>query len=208
MPTIEDAKQWYPEQDPVHGFEHILRVYRLSEDLARREGARWEIVRAAVLLHDAHVEGGERGNHHLSSAQFAEDILEKEDWPEDDIRAVLHCIRSHRFRDRAVQPETIEARVLFDADKLDAIGAVGVMRAVAYAVQHGQHLYHMPSQHFLETGEKEPGEPHTPYHEFHFKLRHLADEMYTESGRRLANQRHQVMTRFFRQLAAELEGES
>lgn len=207
MLTIEDAKKWYPEQDPVHGFEHILRVVRLSEVLARREGARWEIVRAAALLHDAHVEGGEREDHHHSSAHFAEDILRKEGWPEKDIRAVLHCIRAHRFRDREVQPETLEARVLFDADKLDAIGAVGVMRAVAYAVQDGQPLYHIPSQHFLETGEKEPGEPHTPYHEFHFKLRHLADEMHTDSGRRWANKRHQVMTRFFRQLAAELKGE-
>jgi len=207
MLTIEQAKKWYPEQDPVHGFEHIQRVYRLSETLARREGARWEIVRAAVLLHDVHIEGGEREDHHLSSAAFAEEILDEEGWSEEDIKAVVHCIRAHRFRDREVQPETVEARVLFDADKLDAIGAVGVLRAAAYAVQDGQSLYHIPSQHFLDTGEKEPGEPHTPYHEFHFKLQHLAREMHTESGRRWANKRHQTMTRFFEQLAAELEGE-
>ncbi len=207
MPTIEQAKNWYPEQDPVHGFGHILRVYRMSEALSRREGARWEIVRAAVLLHDVQVEGGDREDHHLSSAGFAENILAREGWPEEDIGAVLHCIRAHRFRDREVRPETLEAQVLFDADKLDAIGAVGVMRAVAYAVQDGQRLYHMPSQHFLDTGEKEPGEPHTPYHEFHFKLRHLAHDLHTETARRWAKTRHQTMSRFFEQLAAELEGE-
>lgn len=207
MPTLDQARSWYPEDDPTHGFSHIQRVYRLSEVLSRKEGARWEIVQAAVLLHDAHAGDGGRNGHHLDSAKFAEMILDEEGWLKEDISAVLHCIRAHRFRDQREQPDTLEAQVLFDADKLDAIGAVGVVRAVAYAVNHGQDLFQLPSEQFLKTGERNPGEPHTPYHEFHYKLRHLSGQMYTDTGRRWAEKRHGFMVRFFRQLAAEIKGD-
>jgi len=207
MPTLEQAREWYPEDDPTHGFAHIQRVYDLSNALSREEGARWEIVRAAVLLHDVHPGDEDREGHHLNSASFARQILEKEGWLEEDISAVEHCIRAHRYRDREVQPTTLEAKVMFDADKLDAIGAIGVMRAVAYAVQHGQELYRLPSKTFLDTGELESGEPHTPLHEFHFKLRHLAAQMHTRTGQQWAEDRHRLMVRFFQQLAAEIKGE-
>lgn len=204
MPTLEQARAWYPVDDPTHGFAHIQRVYRLSKHISRLEGARWEIVRSAVLLHDAGAEDVGRGAHHRSSADFAGGILKEEGWSQEDIAAVQHCIRAHRYRDDSLSPQTLEARVLFDADKLDAIGAIGVMRAVAYAVQHGQPLYQTPSIKFLETGEKEPGEAHTPIHEYHFKLRHLAGMMYTPTGQKLADGRHRIMTDFFRCFEGEL----
>ncbi len=205
MPSIDQARAWYPEDGPTHGFAHILRVYRLAEFLTQEEGAKWDIVRAAVLLHDAQ-SGGDREGHHLASANFAEEVLREKRWSSEDISAVQHCIRAHRYRDPSEQPHTLEAKVLFDADKLDAIGAVGVMRAVAYAVEHGQRLYQSPSKTFLETGQKEPGEPHTPAHEFYFKLRHLSDRMYTDMGRKLAAERHEFMVRFFHQLDQEVRG--
>ncbi len=132
MPTLEQARYWYTADDPVHGFDHILRVYRLAERLAGLEGADLEIVKAAVLLHDASLETHVRGEHQVAGAEFARRVLEDEGWGEPRIQAVQHCIRAHRFRDDSEQPETIEAQVLFDADKLDAIGAIGVARAVAY----------------------------------------------------------------------------
>jgi uncharacterized protein len=210
MPTLEEARHWYDQNDPVHGFDHIERVYRMAERLAQAEGADLEIVRAAALLHDAEGPrtGDSRTAHQLASAAFAAQVLEAEGWPAKRIEAVQHCIRAHRFRDEREQPETIEAQVLFDADKLDAIGAIGAVRAIAYAVLDQQHLFTEPSEKFRKTGEKEPGEAHTPYHEQIFKLRKLKDRMFTASGRALAETRHAYLEGFFAQLHAELKAEA
>ena len=208
MPTIEDAQSWYPVNDHVHGFDHVLRVFHMAERLSLAENADIEIVRAAALLHDAQgseTEGGDMGrlNHHFTSAEFARQVLETEGWSEDRIQEVLHCIRAHRFRDQSEQPQTIEAQVLFDADKLDAIGAIGVARALAYSVVEGLPFYAEPSDYFLQIGKKEPGEPHTAYHEHLFKLRKIKTLLYTKTAQAIADQRHRIMDEFFMQLAAE-----
>lgn len=212
MPTLKQARSWYLDADPVHGFDHVLRVYHLAERLAILEGADLEIVHAAVLLHDA--EGpsasgdhAERKVHHHAAADFARQILQDEGWPETRIAAVEHCIRAHRFRDDRERPETLEAQILFDADKLDAIGAIGVARAIAYAARVGQPAFSQPSDHFLKTGEKEPGEGHSSYHEFIFKLQKLKDRMYTPGGRALAEERNRFMSDFYQRLQAELQGD-
>lgn len=209
MLGIDVARKWYPEEDAVHGFSHILRVYAMAERLARMEGTNLEIVQAAALLHDAvDPEVGEtRQEHQHAAASFAGRILAAEGWPAEKIEAVQHCIRSHRFRDPSEQPDTLEAQVLFDADKLDAMGAIGVVRAIAYAVQDGQDLYAPPSERFLKSHVKETGEPHTPYHEYLYKLQNLKDRMYTRSGRAMAQIRHEAMRAFFEQFQAELQSE-
>jgi uncharacterized protein len=245
MPTIEQARAWYPSSDAVHGFDHVLRVYRLAERLAQAEGADVEIVRAAVLLHDTSgdqrsvvrdqglvtsdqgmvtgnqemamgdkapvINQQEKGaiplnnrlDHHQASAEFAGQVLRAEGWPVERIAAVQHCIRAHRFRDDSEQPQTLEAQVLFDADKLDAIGAIGVARAIAYAAQAGQPAYAQPSERFLKTGQKESGEPHSAYHEYIYKLRKLKDRLYTTTAQTLAQERHRMMSEFFARLEAE-----
>jgi len=161
MLTLEAARAWYPEVDPVHGFDHIERVYRMAEKLARLEGADLEIVHAAALLHDSRgsdPNSGERLSHHEASARFAEQVLREEGWSEERIQAVQHCIRAHRYRgEQENEPQTIEAKVLFDADKLDVLGAIGVARTIGYAVQAGQPIYAEPTEQFLTTGSKQPG---------------------------------------------------
>lgn len=227
MLSVESARSWYPHNDPVHGFDHVLRVYRTAEYLAQAEGADLEIVRAAALLHDVdselgsnfshqgpaasnqasmRVEGG-RDAHHHGAAEFACQILQAEGWPPERVAAVEHCIRAHRFRDDAERPQTLEAQVLFDADKLDAIGAIGVARAVAFAAREGQPAYARPSARFLESGQKEIGEQHSAYHEYLFKLVRLKERLYTLSARTLAEERHRRMVAFFENLAAEVHGE-
>jgi len=208
MLTTETARTWYALDDPVHGYDHVVRVYHLAERIAEAEGADLDIVRAAALLHD--VGGGghteQRVSHQENAADFARGILEAEGWSEPRIQAVLHCIRAHRFREARETPQTLEAQVLFDADKLDAIGAVGIMRSIAYAVKHHQPLYTLPSARFLASGEKEPEEPHTPYHEYLFKLRKLKERLYTPTARALAEDRDRLLHTFFEQLQAELLG--
>jgi uncharacterized protein len=207
MPTLEQAQAWYPA-DPVHGFDHVQRVYRLAGQIARAEGADLAIVQAAALLHDAQdnrqpSESHTRKNHQHASADFAAEILAGEGWPAARIAAVQHCIRAHRFRDDSEPPHSLEARILFDADKLDAIGAIGVVRAVGYAILHGNPPYAEPSQQFLATGETEAGEPHSAYHEYMFKLRKLKDRLYTPTAQAIALERHRVMEAFFDELKME-----
>lgn len=209
MPTIEQAQAWYDARDPVHGFDHVLRVLRLAETLGRELRADLEVLRAAALLHD--ITGARPGAlarevHQEASADFARQVLLDEGWTTERVEAVIACIRSHRFRS-ASPPETLEAKILFDADKLDVMGAFGAARTIGYALQAGQPVYAEPSARFLATGEGEMGEPHSAYHEYLFKLRHVSQRLYTEPARRLAERRHRVLTDFFEQLAAEAHGE-
>jgi uncharacterized protein len=198
----------------------VLRVLELAERLGRGLGVDLEVLRAAALLHDAAGaapeapadeaeeagQAGGRATHELDSADFARSVLQAEGWPAERIEAVTRCIRAHRFRG-AEGPSTLEAQVLFDADKLDVLGAFGVARTLGYALQAGQPFFAEPSALFLETGALEPGEPHSAYHEYLFKLRHVSSRLHTEPARRLAERRHAVMKAFFEQLAAEAHGD-
>jgi uncharacterized protein len=209
MPTIDAARGWYPANDPVHGFDHVLRVLKIAEFLAEAEGANLEIVRAAALLHDAvgADPNGEaaRSAHHEASANFANQVLTDEGWGEEQIRAVQHCIRAHRYRSTEA-PETLEAKVLFDADKLDVLGAFGAARTIAYAVQAGQPIFGEVSDHFLQTGKTEAGEPHSSYHEYMYKLRHVYDRLQTTTAQKFGEKRRLFLDLFYQQLVDEASG--
>jgi uncharacterized protein len=213
MPSVEQARQYYLAADPVHDFNHILRVLALAERIGAETGADMEVVRAAVLLHDASgatpdgAIAGARASHHETSAEAARAILASEGWPDDRIEAVLHCIRAHRFRGTET-PRSLEAQILFDCDKLDVLGAIGVARAMAYAALAGQPLTGEPSEKFKATGEKEPGEPHTPYHEFLFKLGRVQDRLHTAPARAIAAERHRYLADYFERLARETAGQA
>jgi uncharacterized protein len=130
-------------------------------------------------------------------------VLAEAGWPEARIEAVLHCIRAHRFRGGEA-PQSLEARILFDCDKLDVTGAIGVLRTVAYAALAGQPLTAEVSDSFRQTGQKQPGEPHTPYHEFLFKLSTV--RFHTPAARAIAGRRRRYMARFFERLSQEVDG--
>lgn len=212
-PSIEEARAWYASADLAHDFEHVLRVLNLALKIAEAEGADLEIVHAAALLHDSRgampsSDGQGRLGHHLSSAQFAGEVLKQAGWETARSEAVQHCIRAHRYRHDGEQPETIEAQCVFDADKLDVLGALGAARTIAYATQAGQPFFVEPTAHFREKGEKLDGEPHSAYHEYLFKLRHVKDRLFTKTGRELAVQRDAFLHQFFEQLCAECRGEA
>lgn len=209
MWNLETLQSWYDPEDPVHGLDHIRRVVALAERIAVAEGANLEIVRAAAYLHDAADRRKEypsaRQDHHLTAAELAGEILRQMDWDELRVTAVQHCIRAHRFRNSQEAPQTLEAKVVFDADKLDAIGAVGVARAIARSTQKGLPFYFPPSSLFLATGVLETGEVHSAYHEYWFKLRHLKERLFTPTAHQLAIERQDVMDAFFKALQNEAE---
>jgi uncharacterized protein len=204
--TVEEAEQYYAEKDAAHGFGHVMRVYHLCREIGEAEGADWRILRVAALLHD--VENSlhdkeKRKQHHLLSAEFAGALLARHGWAAVDLAAVQHCIRAHRYRDERETPLTVEAKVLYDADKLDSIGAIGVARAIAVSVERGLPFFEEPSEQFLLTGQLTDGERHSAYHEYWFKLRHVHTRLFTDTARHMAERRQTIMVDFFEQLRWE-----
>jgi uncharacterized protein len=205
MITIERARRLYGNADAAHDFDHVLRVLVLAERIAEAEGADLEIVRAAALLHDvARAETAGTGRCHAQvGAERARQILDGN--PPECVEAVARAIVSHRFR-RGSAPATLEAKVLFDADKLDAIGAVGVARAYVVGGQRGSRLWADVPVGYAE-GDLPSAREHTPVHEFVFKLSQLKYRIYTETGKVIAEERHVYMAAFFQRLGQEVRGE-
>ncbi len=199
MITIEQARHQYQGADAIHDFDHVLRVLALAERLAQAEGADWEIVRAATLLHDA-ARGGP-GDHAQAGADLARQLLAGH--PPEKVEAVAQAIAAHRFRSGPA-PQTPEAKVLHDADKLDAIGAIGVARAFAYGGHEGQRLW-APVPPGYQEAEATRHE-HTPVHEYRIKLSKIQERLLTDSARRLAEERHAFMVAFFERLEQEIQG--
>lgn len=208
--TIEDARRLYDAGGGGHDFDHVLRVTALAERIAAAEGADLDVVRTAALLHDV-AESVDREKHHLLGSQRARAILAGQ--PAEFIDAVAHAIEAHRFR-HDPQPQTLEAKVLSDADKLDSIGAIGVGRAFAFAGAAGTALWRQTIAQIrvqdtdARRGPKELGEGYTPSHEFVYKLNRIPERLYTAMARQIADERRQFMAAFFEQLDREALGEA
>ncbi|TFG70980.1 MAG: HD domain-containing protein [Anaerolineales bacterium] len=207
--TVDRVRALYGDADSVHDFDHILRVVNLAERIARQEGADLRIVRAAALLHDlGRAESQAQDmNHAAVAAERAGQLLS--DWgaPRDWISAVQHAIAAHRFR-ALPDPQSLEAQVVFDADKLDAIGAIGIARVFAYGGAHQQRLW--ASRESIDVAEWEmegDASEHTPVHEFIVKLSRIKDRLTTRSGRAIAEERHSYMQAYYQRLDAEVRGE-
>jgi len=205
MISLEGARRLYDGADAAHDFDHVLRVLALAECIAAAEGADLEIVRTAALLHDvARVEtaGTERCHAQIGAAR-ARHVLRGQ--PAERVEAVAHAIAAHRFR-REPEPATLEAQVLFDADKLDAIGAVGIARAYAIGGRRNSRLWADVALGYIE-GDLPDVREHTAVHEFVFKLSKLQARMYTATGKAIARERHAYMVAFFQRLGQEVRGE-
>ena len=203
---LEQMRALYTAGDAAHDFDHVLRVTRLAERIAQAEGADVTVVRAAALLHDVPVAEGGRLGHHLAAADFAGRFLAEGGMDPAQIENVVHCIQAHRFRDQSIQPGTLEAQCLYDADKLDSIGAVGVGRAFAFAGSHDSRLWTEPWSAVPGDDAKPQGADYTPVHEFVYKLQRLLATLHTESARSIGRERHRFMVTFYDQLDREMQG--
>jgi uncharacterized protein len=191
-----------------HGWDHAERVWNLCSHIGREEGADLEILRLAAYLHDIgrpeeKTSGGEIC-HAVAGAARARAILEGNGCDREMVGRVVHCIASHRFRRNGEQPGTLEARVLFDADKLDAIGAVGIGRAFLFAGEVGARL-HNPEADILATQPYSSED--TAFREFSVKLKKVKDRMLTATGKKMAEERHHFMVAYFERLTQEVHGE-
>ncbi|KPJ77379.1 MAG: phosphohydrolase [Deltaproteobacteria bacterium SG8_13] len=189
-----------------HAWDHTQRVFRLCEKIGREEKADMDVVRVAALLHDIGRARQDDSNgqvcHARKGAEMAAEMIQGLPVTEAQKQNILHCIRSHRFRGER-RPETTEAAVLFDADKIDAIGAVGVARAFLFAGEVGARL-HNPD---IRPQDGRPySEDDTGYREYCLKLCKIKDGMLTDTGRVLADERHRFMEEFFTRFLNEYEG--
>ncbi len=208
MISINDAKSYYSDTDSAHDFDHVLRVTTLAEHLGRLEGADLEVIRAAALLHDisrAEEDHRGQGDHAEIAAQRARDILIGRGVRPERADAVAHAIAAHRYRGM-VQPQTLEAKILFDADKLDSIGAIGIARAYAIAGSLNQPLWSEPREDIVATRDQH-NSGHTPVAEFMVKLRHVHTRVHTATAKKIAQERHDYMSQFFERLGREIRGE-
>ena len=205
--VISFAKEKLTTANGSHDWEHTLRVVKLCQHLGPKEGVDMAVLLSAAYLHDigrAYQDAAKGAICHAEKGAslafpFVQDLALTDAQKEN----IIHCIATHRFRGDQV-PSTPEAKVLFDADKIDAIGAVGVARAYLFAGEVGAKL-HNPDVRVEETESYSKDD--TGYREFRVKLCKIRDRILTESGRPIAEARHEFMTAFFDQFIQEFNGE-
>ena len=202
----EEAKEFFSSAKGSHDWGHTERVHNLCVRIGEKEKADMEVLRLAALLHDIGREAQDRSNgaicHAERGAALAGELLRRHRIADEKVERIVHCIETHRFRNNKI-PQSIEAKVLFDADKLDAIGATGIARAFLFAGEVGAKLHNKDSD--LEHTEPYTKED-TAYREFVVKLRKIRKRMLTKHGKKIAEERHRFMVDFFDRLNREVEG--
>lgn len=194
-----------------HDWDHTQRVRTLALRLAAAEGADALIVEVAALLHDIgrSTELADQGRtcHAALGGRLSREILLSLGVVSSSfVTAVVDCVRCHRYRrrDADAKPKTLEAKVVYDADKLDSMGAIGIGRSFHFAGRIGARVHNTAEE---ALGSESYSREDSAYREYLVKLRFLKDKMQTASGARLAARRHQVMAEFFAELDREVRGE-
>lgn len=189
--------------DGAHDAAHLHRVWKNALAIQEIEGGDLEIIAAAVLLHDCVAVEKDSPQRALASwlaAEKASRILAKQGWPQDRIAKVTHAIEAHSYSG-GIPPETLEAKILQDADRLDSIGFVGIARCFYTAGRMGSALYH---------AEDAAGEARTlddkrfALDHFYTKLLKLAGSFQTATGSRMATERDIRIREFLEHFRAEI----
>ena len=203
----DEAQALQQEARGSHGWDHTERVLALSLHIGKAEGADLDVLTLAALLHDigrpVETESKGRECHARVGAHLARNILAGKGYSRELIDQVAACVATHRFRGHH-KPESLEAKILFDADKLDSIGAVGIGRAFLFAGEIGARL-HDPHADHAHTRSYTADD--TAHREFVVKLAKVRDRMLTAEGKRLAEDRHHFMVEFFARLDHECLGD-
>lgn len=190
------------EMDPAHDISHILRVVKTAKQLAVQEKADPAVVVPAAYLHDCVNLPKDHPDRHLGSqlaADKAVQYLMGIDYPDETHKAIYHAISAHSFS-ADIPAETIEAKVVQDADRLDALGAIGIARCIQVSTQFSAQLYHRedPFAEHREFDDKKYCVDH-----FFTKLFKLPDTMQTKAGQKEGKKRAIFMRQYLNQLRQE-----
>lgn len=202
----------------AHDMDHVIRVYNLAMRLAKNEKVDREVLKAAVLLHDiARVKEDNdhsgKTDHAILSAKMAAPILKKLKFKDKKIKHIQECIISHRYR-TGEKPKTKEAKILFDADKLDVIGAIGIARSFVWVGRNNAKIYRKTDiKKYVNDnlGGKVNGRirdktKHSPQIEFQTKLKFLIDKLYTKKAKKIGRERLEFYKNFLKRLKKEIDG--
>ena len=202
----------------AHNLDHIFRVRDLSLLIAEsEEGVDLDILVPAALLHDIardleNEDKSGKTDHAELGGQMAEELLRNIAYDESKIGEIKACIRSHRFRS-GNEPKTLEAKILYDADKLDIIGAVGIARSFILAGQFGQSIdIEEDIEDYIKRNTTENGRilddsKHTPFIEYELSLKRIPARLHTEKAKEIGASRIKYMEEYFNRLKLEIGGQ-
>ena len=189
--------------DSAHDFEHVMRVYKNAQQICKKEKANEKLILSAVLLHDivSYPKSDKRSKFSsVESAKKSKRILKKYDYTDDEIAIIHDAIKDHSFSQNKI-PTTIEGKILQDADRLDALGAIGIARVFATGGSLKRPFYNF-NDPFCNT--RIPDDKIWTLDHFFQKLLKLESLMNTKSGKIEAKKRTKVLRNFLNQLKQEL----
>ena len=198
-----EAKKYMTSNDPAHDFEHIMRVYRNAEQLTKKESSNKKLVLSSVLLHDivSYPKSNSRSKQSsVHSSKKAIKILKKYKFSNDEIKIISDAIRDHSFT-KHTTPQTLVGKILQDADRLDAIGAIGLARVFSVSGSASRPFYN-PADPFCST--RKPDDKVWALDHFYKKLLLLEKQMNTKSAKIEAKRRTKILKQFLSDLKKEL----
>ncbi len=204
--AISYVKKFFEEEFSGHDYYHTLRVYNLAQYIANVEKCDKEIVLLSALLHD--VDDYKIVGKEAEPFYNAKKFLKSENYPENKIEIICHIISQVSFKGKnKVTPDTIEGKIVQDADRLDAIGAIGIARAFTYGGNHKIPI-HIPNMDYKEemTEEEHYKNVGTTINHFYEKLLKLKDLMNTDTAKKMAIHRHEYMKTFLKEFYDEWDG--
>jgi uncharacterized protein len=207
----EEAKKFFVGASGCHDWTHVERVRNLAMHIGKKEKADLFVLELAALLHDIgrKEEMKSKGSfcHAQEGAKTARKILEQYRVAEKQIENIVHCIETHRWRKNKT-PETLEAKIIFDADKLDSIGAIGIARIFLFAGSSASGLLYTGNEKRIAGDGKDYsyGEDDTASLEYYKKLQFVHRKIVTKEGKRIAKERQMYMKEFFARFEKEIKG--
>jgi uncharacterized protein len=199
------VKEKFEKEFSGHDYFHALRVYKTATHIAECEGADLEIVQLAALLHD--VDDRKISPDTYENQANAKSFLEKEGVSAEIVERICRIISEISFGANDSAPSTLEGKCVQDADRLDAIGAIGIARAFAYGGSHKRHMYHPDIKPNLNmTKEEYVKSESTTINHFYEKLFKLTSLMNTQTAQEIAKTRESFMRKFVEEFMDEWEG--
>jgi uncharacterized protein len=201
---IKRVERMLKRRDPAHDFHHIMRVYKNAEIIGRSEGTDMEVLLPAVLLHDIVVypKGSAKSSRSSDqSADLAKKILDNYGYSRNKISQICYCIRAHSYSKKVV-PTSLEGRILQDADRLDALGAIGIARTFSVSGSENRTFYNADDPFY--RSDRNLDDKRWTLDHFQTKLLKLEKNMHTETAKKIARERTSFMIFFISQLQKEI----